>query len=95
MGSEWRDLQRVAYEIDRRLKGGQPDGSASSKFRTLVHGDVKSANILFSDARQQGQLQCALYDLQVGQGKFAPHATPQHVTARGHVLCMLSCTVVC
>ncbi len=72
MGGEWRDLQRAAHEIDHQLKGGQPDGSSSSsssspQFRTLVHGDMKAANILFSPGRP---LQCAAYDLQYCGGGY-------------------------
>ena len=46
MGGEWLELKRVAHEVDRQLKGGQPDGTISPQFRTLVHGDMKAANIL-------------------------------------------------
>ncbi len=67
IGAEWRDLQRVAGEIDRQLKGGQPDGSISLQFRTLVHGDMKAANILFAFGRP---LQCAVYDLQYCGGGY-------------------------
>ena len=60
MGGEWRELQRAAAAIDRRLKGGQPDGSTSAQFRTLVHGDTKAENILFSQGRSPLQASSCL-----------------------------------
>lgn len=67
MGGEWRELQRVAHEIDRQLAGGQPDGSVSGAFHTLVHGDTKAENILFTAGRPPA---CALYDLQYCGGGY-------------------------
>ena len=40
MEPEWRDLQRAAHHISKELE--------NKKFQTLVHGDFKGANILFS-----------------------------------------------
>lgn len=43
MGGEWRELQRAAHQVDRLLKGMQPDGSVTRQFRTLVHGGKPGA----------------------------------------------------
>lgn len=58
-GRDWQQLKDAAAPIDRALRGldpaGDSNGSSSSRpgqafpFRTLVHGDFKSANILFSE----------------------------------------------
>ena len=54
---EWRDLQRAAQMISDEL--------AHSKFATLVHGDFKGANILFSSTTNKGgELTAAAYDFQ-------------------------------
>jgi Ser/Thr protein kinase RdoA (MazF antagonist) len=56
---EWADLKSAAAFIDRELKGN------SGKFRTLCHGDFKSANIVHT----ADGTKCAAYDFQyVGKG---------------------------
>ena len=42
MGSSWLELKNCAFAIDERMKA---DGQ---QFKTLVHGDFKSANVLFN-----------------------------------------------
>eukprot|EP00884_Botryococcus_braunii_P008168 jgi/Botrbrau1/17352/Bobra.0015s0096.2 len=67
MGSEWSDLKRAAPLLDRILKGYDSPSAEqpSGRYRTLVHGDCKSENILFSKDRGR----CAMYDFQyVGGG---------------------------
>ncbi|GAB4815396.1 hypothetical protein N2152v2_002442 [Parachlorella kessleri] len=70
MGGEWRELQQAAHQIDRLLQGYQPDGSTSTQFRTLTHGDVKAENILFAPQVAGQPLQCAAYDFQYCGGGF-------------------------
>jgi Ecdysteroid kinase-like family len=55
MEPEWRDLQRAAHKISEEL--------ADEKFQTLVHGDFKGANILFSSVGESGP-RAAAYDFQ-------------------------------
>jgi hypothetical protein len=59
-GRDWQQLKDAAAAIDRAMRGMDPDASSGSSkagsssaghafpFRTLVHGDFKSANVLFS-----------------------------------------------
>lgn len=54
IGREWRALQAAAHELDRRL--------AQTPWRTLCHGDFKSANLQFSDSRSAPV--CAAVDFQ-------------------------------
>jgi hypothetical protein len=56
MEPEWRDLQRVAHKISEQL--------ADEKFQTLVHGDFKGANILFSNVKDGEGPGAAAYDFQ-------------------------------
>ncbi|KAJ3389514.1 hypothetical protein HDU92_001011 [Lobulomyces angularis] len=67
LDTRWVELERMkncelkskAKLIDRLLKGELHNG----KFRTIIHGDAKSENILFSST------ECALYDFQyTGEG---------------------------
>ena len=61
MGPEHRELKAAAAAIDARLKGLDERGRPSGAFRTLLHGDFKSANLLFS----AGDVPiCAAYDFQ-------------------------------
>ncbi|KAJ3090343.1 hypothetical protein HK102_004034 [Quaeritorhiza haematococci] len=71
-GGSWGELKRKARSLDLRLKGF-PDGKLpaqggrpkDTRFRTLVHGDAKSANIMFSSDGERA----AFYDFQyVGEG---------------------------
>jgi hypothetical protein len=55
MEPEWRDLQRAAKVISEQLE--------DEKFQTLVHGDFKGANILFSKIGEDGP-RAAAYDFQ-------------------------------
>ncbi|KAI9003555.1 Ecdysteroid kinase-domain-containing protein [Gaertneriomyces semiglobifer] len=63
----WADFRNAAEKVSGLLKG-EEDG----QFRTLVHGDVKDANIMFSALvrnSKMGPPKCALYDFQyVGYG---------------------------
>eukprot|EP00976_Prorocentrum_cordatum_P093283 1189304-Prorocentrum_minimum.AAC.1 len=60
IGSEWARLKGAAAALDWRVKGG-----GSGRFRTLLHGDFKAANILHST----DSTRCAAYDFQyVGEG---------------------------
>eukprot|EP00241_Pyramimonas_parkeae_P005453 CAMPEP_0114239462 /NCGR_PEP_ID=MMETSP0058-20121206/8480_1 /TAXON_ID=36894 /ORGANISM="Pyramimonas parkeae, CCMP726" /LENGTH=348 /DNA_ID=CAMNT_0001351659 /DNA_START=278 /DNA_END=1324 /DNA_ORIENTATION=- len=60
IGSEWNRLKAAAKAINWRVKGGD-----SNRFRTLIHGDFKAANILHSSDGKR----CAAYDFQyVGEG---------------------------
>ena len=43
IGAEWARLKAAARALDWRVKGG-----GSGRFRTLLHGDFKAANILHS-----------------------------------------------
>lgn len=61
MGSEHRELKAAAVAIDARLKGFDQEGKHSGDFRTLLHGDFKSANLLFSAGEAPV---CAAYDFQ-------------------------------
>lgn len=57
IGREGRALQAAAHELDHRLR--------QTPFRTLTHGDYKTANLLFGS----GSDECAAYDFQyVGGG---------------------------
>ncbi|KAL0483616.1 hypothetical protein AKO1_011480 [Acrasis kona] len=63
-GREWSKLKAHSSKIDKFLKG-QHDGTTSDSHFTLLHGDAKSANILFSSSKDS----CAMYDFQyVGRG---------------------------
>lgn len=67
MGREWADLKEAARQLDRALKGfaAPNDVEPTGLYRTLVHGDCKSENILFSEDGGR----CAMYDFQyVGGG---------------------------
>lgn len=59
MGRDWAALKAAAAAIDARLR--QPDASDPLRFKTLVHGDTKSDNLLF--AEDLGS--CAGVDFQV------------------------------
>lgn len=68
MGSEHSQLKAAAAAIDARLKGRDHSGTTSRDFRTLIHGDFKSANLLFT---QESKPVCAAYDFQyVGASSF-------------------------
>lgn len=54
-----RLLQQAAPEIDRLLKMG--GGPGCEKFRTIVHGDFKAANLAFSSSSNPV---CCAYDFQ-------------------------------
>ncbi|KAG8766665.1 hypothetical protein FRC20_006079 [Serendipita sp. 405] len=59
--SEYAWLLKWVEKVDSALK------DASEKYGTLLHGDVKGANIVFAPTMappQQGSSSCALYDLQ-------------------------------
>lgn len=60
----WSELRGVADRVDAVLKGQRADGSETTCHQTLVHGDFKSANLLWNaDGR------CCAYDFQyVGKG---------------------------
>ena len=59
MGGEYAALKRAAKQIDEALK-------SEPQFQTLVHGDFKAANLLFSSG---DTVACAAYDFQyVGGG---------------------------
>ncbi|KAG1668903.1 hypothetical protein FOA52_016072 [Chlamydomonas sp. UWO 241] len=80
MPGEWGELKAQASRIDSLLKGMQPNGSFDGAHMTMVHGDFKPANILFSrDKRSphpptnilfsRDKRRCAAYDFQyVGRG---------------------------
>lgn len=55
IGREWAALKGAAHELDARL--------AATPFRSLCHGDFKTANLLFSDPGR-GPVRCAAYDFQ-------------------------------
>jgi len=57
---EWSDLKAAAHLVDREL-------TQNCKFRTIVHGDAKSANFLFSDPAA-GPVRAAAYDFQYAGG---------------------------
>ena len=61
MGAEHKHLKAAAAVIDARLKGLDSQGVPSPAFRTLLHGDFKSANLLFSSGESPT---CAAYDFQ-------------------------------
>ena len=66
IGSKHQRLKAAAHELDRRLRGEHADGSRDPRFRTLVHGDFKSANLLFS---ARAPVSCAAFDFQYcGEG---------------------------
>ncbi|KAJ3176700.1 hypothetical protein HDU87_004839 [Geranomyces variabilis] len=69
--SKWKQIKDAAFPVAQRLRG-PIDGSKSgpSRFRTVVHGDPKSANILFADQPgEDGLPACAFFDMQyVGFG---------------------------
>ena len=74
MGSKHQRLKAAAHELDRRLRGERPDGSKDRRFRTLVHGDFKSANLLFT---ARAPVSCAAFDFQYcgeGESVFASSA---------------------
>jgi len=56
IGREWRALQASAHELDRRL--------AHTPWRTLCHGDFKTANLLFGGGSKGATPSCAAYDFQ-------------------------------
>ena len=62
MGSNWQDLKEAAQKIDHAIRGMKNSNSSSSsgKYRTLVHGDFKSANLMFTADCSE----CAAYDFQ-------------------------------
>jgi aminoglycoside phosphotransferase (APT) family kinase protein len=65
MGPRWKALQAAAAQLDRALKGYTRSGQQDLSHRTLVHGDFKSANVVFT---RDGS-SCAAYDFQyVGAG---------------------------
>jgi len=74
MRAEWAQLQAAAPAIDRRVRGLPRDGGDGApprlRFRTLVHGDFKAANLLFSHGAG-GARRCAAYDLQYCGGGYA------------------------
>ena len=65
---QFSHLKSEAHHLDKRLQGWIYKDSTwikTDKFKTLVHGDVKDENILFSSDWSR----CALYDFQyVGEG---------------------------
>jgi Ser/Thr protein kinase RdoA (MazF antagonist) len=68
MGRQYKRLKAAAHELDRRLRGHRPDAGIDPRFRTLVHGDFKSANLLFS---MRPPVSCAAFDFQYcGEGDF-------------------------
>ncbi|KAI8593884.1 Ecdysteroid kinase-domain-containing protein [Geranomyces variabilis] len=70
-GTKWKQIKDAALPVAQRLRG-PIDRSESSpfRFRTVLHGDPKCANILFADEPgEDGLLACAFYDMQyVGFG---------------------------
>jgi thiamine kinase-like enzyme len=59
----WSQLRGVADQVDAVLKGQRADGSETNCHQTLVHGDFKSANLLWNGGK------CCAYDFQyVGKG---------------------------
>ena len=60
IGQEWARLKAAGPAIDRRAKGLGPGGARSGAFRTVLHGDFKSVNILHA----AGDAVCAAYDFQ-------------------------------
>ena len=62
MGAEHKHLKAAATVIDARLKGLDSQGVPRPAFRTLLHGDFKSANLLFSSSGESPT--CAAYDFQ-------------------------------
>lgn len=89
MGSKYRRLKAAAHELDRRLRGERPDGSKDPRFRTLVHGDFKSANLLFST---QAPVSCAAFDFQYcGEGgSSAPSPADEEYSSAHLRSCVLS-----
>jgi aminoglycoside/choline kinase family phosphotransferase len=60
MGGQWQALKDAAADIDRRLR--------ECRFKTVCHGDFKSANLLFN-VGNDGSVRCGAYDFQyVGSG---------------------------
>lgn len=71
MGEEWRALRLASGAVDRRIRGLPPKGNegASRRFLSLVHGDAKSANLVFTARKRDDNISCAAYDFQyVGVG---------------------------
>jgi hypothetical protein len=70
MGGEWLALKLASGAVDRRIRGlpHKENDGATRRFLSLVHGDAKSANLVFT-ARKADDLSCAAYDFQyVGVG---------------------------
>eukprot|EP01026_Neomeris_dumetosa_P039858 TRINITY_DN3282_c0_g1_i9.p1 TRINITY_DN3282_c0_g1~~TRINITY_DN3282_c0_g1_i9.p1 ORF type:complete len:331 (+),score=40.96 TRINITY_DN3282_c0_g1_i9:112-1104(+) len=60
-----KQLKSVASKLDELTKGIGNDGKKSKKFRTIIHGDFKSENMLFNSTTGL----CSAYDFQyVGEG---------------------------
>ncbi len=57
MSGTWQQLKQQAGAIDKAIRSIE---GGSRQHRTLVHGDIKSENIMFSDDNTQ----CAAYDFQ-------------------------------
>ena len=90
MRHKHKRLKAAAHELDRRLRGVQKDGSHDPRFRTLVHGDFKSANLLFS---ARAPVSCAAFDFQYcGEGE--PHRCCCYLICQlfftPHILCSIS-----
>lgn len=72
---DWRALKDLAFEIDALCRGSSPGSGAAAaaagssgarpdeRFLTLVHGDFKSANLMWREG-PGGQPQCAACDYQ-------------------------------
>lgn len=61
---QWQQLKEVAGMVDEKLKGSDVGGNSLGNYRTLVHGDFKSENLLFSHTNV-----CAAFDFQYcGEG---------------------------
>jgi hypothetical protein len=58
--AEWADVRDAAHAIDGLL--------CASPFRTLLHGDAKAANFLFSEKAAGGGVIAAAYDFQYTGG---------------------------
>jgi len=62
IGAEWKDLKDAATDIDRILQGERTEEDL--RCRTIVHGDFKTENLVWSADRKQ----VAAYDFQYSGG---------------------------